>query len=249
MNTTTSIHQKRQQVRRLLDDSSPADAPTAYYALFHPAARSALFTRVSEDGSVHGFLGQFQTGIDLFRPLITLDCRDAETAASLMAEALTPGRPYILFANLNQLPLVGGSLRIDQHRILEIFRLDVTRFQPEINVLVQCSQSPDGLPRCAIQSGGQGAVAGVNWQSPAFAEIYVHTDAGARQRGWGTSVAAAVTQAVLSEGRTPIYLVEPDNEASRQLASRLGYVDTGARQVYADVVYMGQPRAGGNNRR
>ena len=249
MNATTSIHEKRQQVRQLLDDSSPADAPTAYYALFHPAARSSLFTRVNGNGRVQGFLGQFQTGIDLFRPLITLACRDAEIAADLMAEALTPGRPYILFANLNQLPLVGGSLRIDQHRILEIYRLDVGRFQPVVNVLVQCTQTPDGAPRCTIESGGQRAVAGVNWQSPAFAEIYVHTDPGARQRGWGTSVAAAVTQAVLKEGRIPLYLVEPDNEASRQLASGLGYVDTGARQVYADVAYVGHPRAGGRDRR
>jgi hypothetical protein len=249
MNTTTSIHEKRQQVRRLLDDSNPADAPTAYYALFHPAARSSLVTRVNGDGRVQGFLGQFQTGIDLFRPLITLACHDAEIAADLMAEALTLGRPYILFANLNQLPLVGGSLRVDQHRTLEIFRLNVGRFQPEINVLVQCTQAPDGTPRCAIRSGEQGAVAGVNWQSPAFAEIYVHTDPGARQRGWGTSVAAAVTQAVLAEGRVPLYLVEPDNDASRQLAASLGFVDTGARQVYADVVYMGHPRAGESGRR
>ena len=249
MNATTSIHEKRQQVRRLLDDSSPADAPTAYYALFHPPARSALYTHVNGDERVQGFVGQFQTGIDLFRPLITLVCRDADTAADLMAEALTPGRPYILFANLNQLPLVGGSLRIVQHRTLEIFRLDVGRFQPEINVLVQQSQAPDGTPRCAIESGGQGAAAGVNWQSPGFAEIYVHTDPGARQRGWGASVAAAVTQAVLAGGRIPVYLVEPDNDASRQLAASLGYVDTGARQVYADAVYVGHPRAGANNRR
>ena len=88
-----SIHEHRQQVRRLLDDSSPTDAPTAYYALFHPAARSALVTRVNGDGRVQGFLGRFQTGIDLFRPLITLACRDAEIAADLMAEALTVGRP------------------------------------------------------------------------------------------------------------------------------------------------------------
>ena len=57
---------------------------------------------------MHGFW-PVPDGHQLFRPLITLDCRDAETAASLMAEALTPGRPYILFANLNQLPLVGAA--------------------------------------------------------------------------------------------------------------------------------------------
>ncbi len=101
----------------------------------------------------------------------------------------------------------------------------------------------DGTPRCAIESSDLRAVAGVNWQSPAFAEIYVHTDAAARQRGWGESVVSAVTQAVLEGGRIPLYLVESDNEPSRALAEKLGYVDTGGRQVYADVVYLGHPGA------
>ena len=51
-----SIHAQRTQVRRLLDDSSPADAPTAYYALFHDPARSALFTHADEKGRVTGFV-------------------------------------------------------------------------------------------------------------------------------------------------------------------------------------------------
>ncbi|MBN2303375.1 MAG: hypothetical protein JXQ72_02785, partial [Anaerolineae bacterium] len=101
------------------------------------------------------------------------------------------------------------------------------------------SRTPDGLPRCVIESGGYKAVAGVNWQSPAFAEIYVHTDPPVRQRGWGSGVASAVTQAVLESSRLPLYLVEQQNDVSRQLADTLGYVDTGARQVYADVVYQG----------
>lgn len=236
-----SIHEQRTQIRSLLDDDSPADAPTAYYALFHPAARSALFTYQDETGRIEGFAGRFQTGIDLFRPLVTLYCRVAECAADLMKQALTPGRPYILFANLNQLPLVGGTLRIDNHRILRIYQLDLPRFRPVLNVLVQCTTAGDGTPRCEISSNGQQAVAGVNWQSPAFAEIYVQTDAGARQRGWGQSVTSAITQAVVDSGRIPIYLTEADNEASWRLAESLGYADTGARQVYADVIYLGHP--------
>ena len=234
-----SIHTQRTQVRHLLDDSSPADAPTAYYALFHDAARSTLFTQADDTGRVTGFVGVFQTGIDLFRPLVTLCCSDAACASDLFHEALTPGRPYILFANVNQLPLVGSSLQIENHRILSTFQLDVRRFQPVINVLVQRRDTPDGRPRAVIESSGLQAVAGVNWQSPGFAEIYVHTDAAARQRGWGESVASAVTQAVLEGGRIPLYLVETDNEPSLALATKLGYTDTDARQVYADVVYLG----------
>ena len=238
-----SIHTQRTLVRHLLDDSSPADAPTAYYALFHDPARSALFTRTDDAGRVTGFAGVFQTGIDLFRPLVTLRCSDALCAADLLGEALTPGRPYILFASANQLPLVGGSLRVDNSRVLHIYQLDVRRFHPVINVLVQHRDMPDGRPRCVIESSGLQAVAGVNWHSPGFAEIYVHTDAAARQRGWGESVASAVTQAVLEGGRIPLYLVESDNEPSLELADKLGYTDTGARQVYADVVYLGHPGA------
>lgn len=236
-----SIHTQRTQVRHLLDDSSPADAPTAYYALFHDPARSTLFTQGDDTGRVTGFVGVFQTGIDLFRPLVTLSCTDAPCAADLLHEALTPGRPYILFANVNQLPLVGSSLRIENQRILSIYQLDVRRFQPVINVLVLRRDTPDGRPRAVIESGGAQAVAGVNWQSPGFAEIYVHTDAAARQRRWGESVASAVTQAVLEGGRIPLYLVEADNEPSLALAQKLGYTDTAARQVYADVVYLGHP--------
>jgi hypothetical protein len=236
-----SIHDQRKQVRVLLDVSSPADAPTAYYALFHDPARSALFTHTDSAGRVAGFAGRFQTGVDLFRPLVTLSCRRAEVAADLLAQALTPGRPYILFANLNQLSLVGGSLGIDNERILHIYQLDVARFKPVINVLVQSKLLSDGSPRCEIDSGGLQAVAGVNWQSPGFAEIFAHTDPTARQRGWGISVASALTEMILGTGRVPLYLVEADNTPSRELAEGLGFVDSGARQVYADAVYLGHP--------
>jgi hypothetical protein len=239
--SVASIHEQRTLVRRLLDDSSAADAPTAYYALFHDPARSTLFTTQDTAGQAVGFAGRFQTGIDLFRPLITLVCQSAESAADLLAQALIPEHPYILFTSQSQYPLVGGNFEIDNHRVLHIYRLDVRRFHPVINVLVRQEKSHDGTPRGVIEANGARAVAGVNWQSPAFAELYVHTDAAVRQRGWGESVVSVVTRAVLAGGRTPLYLVESDNDPSRALAEKLGYVDTGARQVYADVVYTGHP--------
>ncbi len=239
--SVASIHQQRTLVRRLLDDSSAADAPTAYYALFHDPVRSALFIRQDTNGQVVGFAGRFQTGIDLFRPLVTLICQGPEIAADLLAQALLPEHPYILFVGLGQYPLVGGNFEIDNHRILHIYRLDVRRFKPVINVLVRQEKAHDGTPRGVIEASGLRAVAGVNWQSPAFAELYVHTDAAVRQRDWGESVVSVVTQAVLAGGRTPLYLVESDNDPSRALAEKLGYVDTGARQVYADVVFLEHP--------
>lgn len=236
-----SIHEQRRHLRRLLDDSSPADAPTAYFALYHPAARSALVTQSDDMGNITGFVGVFQTGIDLFRPLVTLICPDPEDAAALLHRALTPKRPYILFAKMNQFPLVGGSLRVDTHRTLHIYRLDSWQFQPEINVLVRRETAHDGTPHAVIESQGMRATAGLNWQSPTFAELFVHVDPGARQRGWGRSVVAAVSQTVLESGRIPLYLAENGNEPSQYLAESLGFVDTGARQVFADVVYNGHP--------
>ena len=239
-----TVRELRPQIEHLLDTSNPADAPTAYYALYHDANRSALFVRTDGDRQAVGFVGRFQTGVDLFRPMVVMRCWQPEIAADLLDEALVRGRPYLLFSNLNQLPMVGGSLQIDNQRILAIYALDPARFQPVINVLVVNKNAPDGTPRAEIHSGGLQAAAGVNWQSPGFAELYVHTEAEARQRGWGRSVAAACTERILASGRIPIYLVEASNQASIALASSLGYYDTGARQVFADVVYTGHPGKG-----
>ena len=71
-----SLREQRTLASKLLDASNPVDAPTAYYTLYHDQARSALFVR-GERASVQGFVGRFQTGIDLFRPLVTLRCLDA----------------------------------------------------------------------------------------------------------------------------------------------------------------------------
>jgi hypothetical protein len=37
-----------------------------------------------------------------------------------------------------------------------------------------------------------------------------------------------------------LYLAESNNVASRQLAERVGFVNTGSRQVFADAVYGGE---------
>ncbi len=231
-----SVHALRGLARQLLDTSSPADAPTAYYALFHDAARSALYTAEDARGRVTGFLCVCQTGLDLFRPLVTLRCLDEASAAMLLSRALTPQRPYILFARVEQLAWVGAHLEVDNVRALRIYRLNPRHFRPSVNALVQTKRTPDGALRWVI-AGAQGrAVAGLNWRSPAFAEIYVQVDQAVRGRGWGAGVVAAATQDVLAEGRVPLYLVAEGNTASARLAERLGYTDVGAQQVLADIV-------------
>lgn len=236
----SSLREQRSLASTLLDASNPVDAPTAYYALYHDQARSALFVR-GERPNVRGFVGRFQTGMDLFRPLVTLRCQDATTAADLLAEALVVERPYILFCLMNQYILVGGSLDISNERILSIYTLDRAHFKAEINVLVTLGKTPQGAPRARIESNQQRAVAGVNWQSPGFAEVYVDVDPQVRQKGWGRSVLVACCEQVLAGGRQPIYLVEPSNAASVRLAESAGFVDTGARQVVADAIYKGHP--------
>jgi GNAT superfamily N-acetyltransferase len=240
--TKPPISLLRRKIHNLLDDSNPSDAPTAYYALFHPAARSELFLHEDRTGTVRGFVGRFQTGVDLFRPLVTLKCATPEIAADLLSQALTVGRPYILFAGLNQLSMVGGSLQIDVQRIMRIYIIDPTRFRPQMNVLVQRIIAQDGKPRYEIRSGDRVvSTAGINWKSPAFAEIYVQTDPAARRQGLGQGVASALTSDLLKDGIRAMYLVENGNEASVELAESLGFVDTGSRQVYADTVYLGHP--------
>lgn len=234
-----TLTEHRRYVRQLIDDTNPKDAPIAYFALFHDPRRSSLLTSLGEDNRVEGFVGVFQTGQDLFRPLVTMVCRTPDIARKLLRKSLTPGRPYIFFANLNQLPLLSEEMQLENQQILQTLRLDSTRFRPQINVLVERKQSHDGLPRCEINMGRYQAVAGVNWQSPGFAEVYVKTDAEVRGRGWGKHVLIAITDEVLRSGRQPIYLVHTDNPVSRQLAEGIGYTDTGYRHVYADAVFAG----------
>ncbi len=236
-----TLREQRALVSPLINTASPADAPTAYYALYHDLNRSSLFARTDAEGRAVGFVGCFRTGVDLFRPVVVMRCGTPEVAADLLDEALTVGRPYLFFSDVSQLPMVGGSLQTENERILSIYALDRARFTPVINVLVVTKTASDGTPRVEIHSGGLQAASGLNWQSPGFAEIYVHTEAEARQRGWGRSVVAACTDLVLAGGRLPIYLVEPSNEPSIQLAEGLGYVDTGARMVIADAAYLGHP--------
>src|SRR5258708_39206050 len=103
MPTLSSVREQRSQIALLLDSSSPADAPTVYYALYHDATRSSLFVQTDAENHPIGFVGRFQTGVDLFRPVLVLRCRQAEVAADLLAEACTGGRPYLLFSHLDQL--------------------------------------------------------------------------------------------------------------------------------------------------
>lgn len=236
------IREQRQIISRyLIDASNIVDAPTAYYALYHDPKRAELRVKLRPSGRAEGFAGRFQTGYDLFRPLVTLRARTPETSADLLADLLIPDRPYIFFATANQLPLIGGSFEIQNQRLLHIYHLDSRRFHPRPNVMVVEHAVPNSPPRFEIHSGELMAVSGINWQSPGFAELYVYTEAMARQRGWGSSVLTACAEYVVRSGRLPLYLVESDNAESIALAEATGFVDSGAQQVLVEGIYRGHP--------
>jgi hypothetical protein len=234
---TLTLDAQRQAVRTLLNEFDAADALASYYALYHDAERSALFTHHDDAGRLTAFLARCQTGFDLFRPLVTLRVRGAGVPGRLLREGLVPGRPYLL--------IVPGPLaeKLELHLDITgvtrnlVLRLDPARFKPAINVLVEEHSDAHGNPRCEIRSGEQvTALAGVNWRSPLFAEVYVHVGEGSRGQGRGKAVVSACAAALLKMRVTPLYVVAEHNAASLELARRVGFVDTGAREVVAQAV-------------
>jgi ribosomal protein S18 acetylase RimI-like enzyme len=239
MTLRASLERQRAVVRPLLDEASPADALAYYYALHHSPERTELFV-VPEAAETYaapatGFLVRARTGMDLFRPLVTLRAPNAAGAQKLLTRGLLPGRPVYLTVPESHAGWVNQSLTITDAELHDILRYDPVRYQPEINVLVVTHTSIDGLPRCEIRAGERaGAVAGINWQSPRFAEVYVYTEPAVRGRGWGKAVVRALVGHILKAGRTPLYVVAQSNEYSIRLAEAVGFVPTGHRE------YVGQ---------
>jgi RimJ/RimL family protein N-acetyltransferase len=222
---------ERDRLRVLLDEQSPRDALACYYALYHPAARTSLYVVATPPSRPEAFLVRARTGQDLFRPLITLRSPGTAPASLLLQAALAPGENayFSLPAPLGS--LLASTLEIHERSTLEIHILEARHFQPVVNIFVTHSKSPDGLTRYEVrQSGRLLAAAGLNWRSRRFAEIFVHTEPETRERGYGRSVVSGLCAELLSEGLTPLYHVEPDNEASLRLAQGLGFIDTGERE-------------------
>ena len=67
-----TLAQKRRAIRALLNENRPADAQAAYYAFHHPEDKTNLVTYQDANDSVTGYVCLSRTGIDLFRPLVTL---------------------------------------------------------------------------------------------------------------------------------------------------------------------------------
>jgi len=239
---------KRRAIRSLLDEGDPADAAAAYYAFYHADNRTHLFLYPSPAG-VRGYVAVSRTGIDLFRPLVTLRLPqdDPEGAADLIYKALSPDTSAFVHAPAAYSPLLHAFFQAQSERRLYLYRLDRRRFRPEINVLVTRSDTPDGLPRFIVRpthpdsDGEIGASATVNWQSPAFAEVAVYTNPAYRKRGWGRSVVSALVQHLLKSGRIPLYEVASENRPSIQLARSVGFMNTGVEKMLLEGTLRSRP--------
>lgn len=229
------LNEKRRLIRPLLSPGDPADALANYYALWHDPRRTHLTLHRDAQGKVDGFLVVAQTGADLFRPLVTLRAPGQEVVGTLLRDALGPHRPYQVIVPVGLASAVRDHLHVQKSTLTRLYLLDPSRFQPVINVLVQRVGGVEGGVRFQIESQGQVmAMAGINWRSPAFAEIFVYVHPSGRGRGWGRSVVSACTTALLEERVRPLYTVDEENEASQRIAEALGYTDTGHRDLVAE---------------
>ena len=226
-----SILEKRRLIRPLLSATDPGDALTSYYALWHDPHRTQLTLHYDAQEQVDGFLAISQTGFDLFRPLITLRTPGPGAAGQLLRTGLADRRPCQCALPEGLAAELGNVVEFTRAGVNRIYRLEPSRFQPVINVLVQPTSGADGSPRFKIESQGQlMALSGTNWRSPAFAEVFVYVHPAGRGRGWGRSVVSSCTRALMEAHVQPLYMVEAENAASVQIAEAVGYRDSGARE-------------------
>lgn len=227
----------RAQARHLLRLDEPADALYAYYALYYDPRRTRLYIHTDAGGRADGFVAVCQTGQRLFQPTVLLRTPDARAAVVLLRQALLPGRPYYLITTPDLQDAVAEVAEIENATINRVYKLDLFRFQPTINVLVVTEAGPGGLPRFVVRA--QDAVvaeAGFNWASAHFAEVFVRTAPSVQERGWGKAVLTACTMWTIRSAIQPLYVTDRTNEASIALAESAGYVDTGAREYACDIV-------------
>jgi ribosomal protein S18 acetylase RimI-like enzyme len=251
-----TLLEKRRSIRHLLDERAAADSQAAYYAFYHPDNKTRLVTYPADTSRARGYLCLSRTGIDLIRPLITLrlPIRAIETefdysaTAELFKEALPINSNAIISSPSAYQPILSGLLTVQQERKLKVFVLEPNRYQPIINVLVTKARSPNDHSRYIIKSVNDEetntgstvfASAGINWQSPNFAEIYVHTKSPHRRQGYGRSVVSALAGEIVKSGRKPIYVVDTNNSASIQLAESVGFVDTGIFWTFMEITAPG----------
>ena len=219
--------EQRRCITHLLSLTSPEDALTAYYALYHH--RTQLFTHGQE--VIVGFLAICQTGHDLFTPLVVMRADSNDVLSALLSHHLNQGQEY-LFAVKEQMASILRRCLVtwDEHYNL-IYTVDEASFRPNSRHPVEKVAKEDHFPRFEIRDGERViAAAGPNWCSPYFAEVGVWTQEGYRGRGLARAVVSACTSELLKEGIKPLYIVAEGNAASIRVCEALSYHFTGYRE-------------------
>lgn len=218
---------ERSSIVHLLSPTSPEDALTAYYALYHK--RTQLFTHGQE--VVVGFLAVCQTAHDLFTPLVVMRADSDEVLSALLSDHLDEGQEYLFAAREQRASVLQRCLITwDKHYNL-IYTVDEASFRPDSRHLVEKVIRGDRLPRFEIRDGEKViAAAGTNWRSPYFAEIGVCTQEGYQGRGLAKAAVSACTSELLKEGIKPLYIVAEGNAASIRVCEALGYRFSGYRE-------------------
>lgn len=233
----TELERLRLKVRPLLHFSDPADALSVYYAFYHDPRRTWLYVHEDADGHADGFVAVCQTGQRLFQPTVVLRTLDARIAVELLRQSLVPGRPYYLTTTPDLQDAVVEVVDIEHSEINCVYKLDLFRFRPIINVLVVAEQGLGDLPRFVIRSRGEiVAEAGLNWLSAHFAEIFARAEPSSQGREWDRAVLTACTTWVVRSARQPLYIADEKDEPGIALAEKAGYADTGAREFAGEGV-------------
>ena len=79
------LTESRRAIQLLLNERRPADAMAAYYAFYYPEEKSQLVTYPLDagPGKAAGYVAFSRTGMDLFRPYVTLRLPINDMAASV----------------------------------------------------------------------------------------------------------------------------------------------------------------------
>lgn len=215
---------QRRSIAHLLSPTSPEDALTAYYALYHK--RTQLFTH--GQGVADGFLAVCQTAHDLFTPLVVMRAGSDDVLAALLYDHLDKGRDYFFATKEQRISVLKRCLITWDERYNLIYTVDGESFRPDSGHPVE---KGDRSYRFEIEDGEEViATADTNWRSSYFAEIGVWTQEGRRGRGLARAVVSACTAELLRTGIKPLYIVAEGNAASIRVCEALGYRFTNYRE-------------------
>ncbi|MCA9980084.1 MAG: GNAT family N-acetyltransferase [Anaerolineales bacterium] len=236
-----ALEARRRAIQPLLDRRHPADAMAVYYAFFHDANKTQILTwPPMPHNTAEGFITISRTGIDLFRPFMTmrLPLSDLEASAELLQMALPVGAEAFMSVPLSYEPLIRAFCDVLSEERLHLYQLTQMP-EPEVNVLVTRADL-DGLPRFVVKQVREGrritaASANLNWLTTTYAEIAVNTRSEYRQKGYGRAVVRALAAHLRKHGRVPLYAVNPQNTPSVNLARGLGFTLVSDEEVMLEV--------------